>query len=85
MSGLAALNVGTACERQWKESGARLEEKTVGNAICIMYGRPGVVGHSTCSIYRAKGYVEVDVTAPVQEMVSMDTVRSLVQKAATHM
>ena len=78
-------NAGTAREPQWKVKGARLEEKTVGNAICIMFGRPGVVGHSTCRIPRAKGYVEVDVTAPVQEMLSMDAVATLVQKAVTRL
>jgi hypothetical protein len=78
-------NAGTARERQWKGTGARLEEKTVGNTICIMFGRPGVVGHSICSIPRAKGYVEVDVRAPVQEMVSLDVVRALVEKAVTRL
>lgn len=76
-------NAGTAREPQWKVAGARLEQKTVGSAICIMSGRPGVVGHSTCSIPRGKGYVEVDVTGPVEELVSLETVRALVQKAVT--
>jgi hypothetical protein len=78
-------NAGTAREPQWKGTGARLEEKTVGDAICIMFGRPGVAGHSTCSIPRAKGYAEVDVTASVQEMASLDVVRALVQKAVTRL
>jgi len=79
-------NAGTAREPQWKGTGARLEEKTVGNAICIMFGRPDVVGHSRCSIPRSKGYVEVDVTASsVQEMASLDEVRALVQKAVTRL
>ena len=80
---LRARNGGTAREGQWKGTGVRLEQKTVGNAICIMAGRPGVVGHSICSIPRAKEFVEVDVTAPVQELPSLDTVGALVQKAAT--
>jgi hypothetical protein len=78
-------NAGTARETQWKVTGARLEEKTVGNAICIMSGRPDVVGHTTCSIPRGKGYVEVDVTGSVQELASMDAVRALVQKAVTRL
>jgi hypothetical protein len=78
-------NAGTAREPQWKGTGARLEEKTEGDAICIIAGRPGVVGHSTCSIPRAKGYVEVDVTASVQDMASLDVVRALVQKAVTRL
>jgi hypothetical protein len=76
-------NAGTAREGQWKETGARLEQKTVGNAMCILAGRPGTVGHSICSIPRAKTIVEVDVTAPVQELPSLDTVGALVQKAVT--
>ena len=80
---LRARNGGTAREGQWKGTGVRFEQKTVGNAICILAGRPEVVGHSICSIPRAKTYVEVDVTAPVQELPSLDTVGALVQKAAT--
>jgi hypothetical protein len=80
---LRARNDGTARESQWKGAGVRLEQKTVGSALCIMAGRPGVVGHSICSIPRAKEFVEVDVTAPVQELPSLDTVGALVQKAAT--
>src|SRR5882724_4620328 len=34
-------NAGTAREGQWKGTGVRLEQKTVGNALCIMAGRPG--------------------------------------------
>jgi hypothetical protein len=82
---LRARNGGTAREQQWKGTGARLEQKTVGNAMCILAGRPGVVGHSICSIPRAKEYVEVDVTAPVQELPSLDTVGALVQKAASRL
>jgi hypothetical protein len=75
-------NAGTAREQQWKGAGARLEQKTLGDAICIMAGRPGVSGHSTCTIPRGKGYVEVDVSARVEELVPMETVGALVQKAA---
>ena len=82
---LRRRNAGTAREQQWKSAGARLEEKTFGDAICIMSGRPGVHGHSTCSIPRGKGYVEVDVAASVEELVPLDTVRALVQKAATRL
>jgi hypothetical protein len=78
---LRTRNAGRAREQQWKVTGARLEQQTVGDAICIMSGRPGVSGHSTCSIPRGKGYVEVNVSAPVQELVPMDTVRALVLKA----
>ena len=82
---LRARNGGTAREGQWKETGARLEQKTVGNAICIMAGRPGAAGHSICSIPRAKTIVEVDVTAPVRELPSLDIVGALVQKAIARM
>jgi hypothetical protein len=75
-------NAGTAREAQWKAAGARLEQKTLGDAICITAGRPGTPGHSTCTIPRGKGYVEVDVSAPVEELVPMETVGTLVQKAA---
>jgi hypothetical protein len=78
---IRARNGGTAREQQWKSTGARLEEKTVGNAICILAGRPNVVGHSNCAVPRAKGFVEVDVTGPVQGLVSLDTVGALAQKA----
>jgi hypothetical protein len=80
---LRTRNGGTAREGQWQRTGVRFEQQTVGNAICIMARRPGVVGHSICSIPRAKEFVEVDVTAPVQELPSLDTVGALVQKAAT--
>jgi len=78
-------NGGTAREQQWKTTGARLEQKTVGSAICILAGRPSVAGHSTCSIPRGKGYVEVDVTGPVEELVSLEKVAALVQKAVTRL
>jgi hypothetical protein len=78
-------NGGTAREQQWKAAGARLEQKTVGKAICILAGRPDVAGHSICSMPRAKGYVEVDVRASVQDLPSLDTVGALVQKAVARM
>jgi hypothetical protein len=65
---------------QWNVLGSR--QKNVGDAVCITSGRPGAVGHSMCNIYRAGRYVEVDVSAPVGELVPMDTVGALVQKAA---
>jgi len=77
-----ARNVGLAREEQWKVKGAQFEEKTVGKAICTRYGRPGVPGHSVCTIPSAKGYVEVELIAPSQkESPSMDAVGTLVQKA----
>jgi hypothetical protein len=79
-------NAAAARQGQWKVKGAQFEEKTVGNAICTMSGRPNVAAHTVCSIPRARGYVEVDVKAPSQkEMASMDAVRTLVQKAATRL
>ena len=88
MDGAEAIrmrNGGTAREAQWKGPGARLEQKTVGSAVCIMSGRPNVAGHSTCTIPRGKGYVEVDVTGSVQELVALDTVAALLQKAVSRM
>jgi hypothetical protein len=78
-------NGGTAREGQWKGPGARLEQKTVGSAICIMSGRPNVPGHSTCTIPRGKGYVELDVTGSVQELIPLDTVAALLQKSVSRM
>ena len=75
-------NAALAREGQWKVKGAQFEQKTVGNAICALYGRPAVPAHSVCAIPRAKGYVEVEVIAPSQkEIPSMDAVGTLVQKA----
>ena len=77
-------NTATARQGQWKVKGAQFEEKTVGNAICTLSGRPNVPAHSVCSIPRGRGYVEVEVKSPSQkEMASMDAVRTLVQKAYT--
>jgi len=85
MSGGDAIrtrNAGLAREGQWKVKGAQFEEKTVGKAICTLYGRPGVPAHSVCAIPGANGYVEVEVIAPSQkEIASMDAVGTLVQKA----
>ena len=79
---IGTRNAASARERQWKVTGAQFEQKTVGKAICTMYGRPGIPAHSVCSIPRAKGYVEVEVIAPTQkEVPSMDAVGTLVQKA----
>ena len=78
-------NAATAREGQWKVTGARLEQKTVGSTICIMAGRPAAAGHSTCSIPRGKGYVEVDVTSPVEGLVALEKVRALVEKAVTRL
>ena len=77
-------NAAAARQGQWKVNGAQFEEKTMGNAICTMSGRPNVPAHTVCSIPRGKGYVEVEVKSPSQkEMASMDAVRTLVQKAYT--
>lgn len=89
MEGVDAIrsrNAALAREAQWKVKGAQLEQKTVGQAICILYGRPAVPAHSACAIPRAKGYVEVHVIAPSQkEVASMDTVGALVQKAISRL
>jgi hypothetical protein len=74
-------NAGTASEQQWKVKGARLEQATVGGATCILAGRPDVASHTTCSIPRGTGYVEVEVVGSVEELPPMDTVGKLVQKA----
>lgn len=88
MDGAEAIktrNTGTAREPQWKTEGARLEQATVGSAICILAGRPNVASHTTCSVPRGKGYVEVDVVGKVDELPSMATVAALVQKAASRL
>ena len=74
-------NTGQAREPQWKTTGARLDQATVGTALCILAGRPDVASHTTCSIPRAEGYVEVDVIGSVDDLPSMATVGALVQKA----
>ena len=88
MDGAQAItirNAGTAREGQWKIAGARLEQAKVGNAICILTGRPNVSGNSTCSVPRGEGYVEVDVTGPVGALPSLTTVGALVQKAVSRL
>ena len=78
-------NTGQAREEQWKTTGARLEQATVGTALCILSGRPNVASNTTCSIPRGKGYVEVDVTGSVTDLPSMATVGALVQKAVSRL
>jgi hypothetical protein len=88
MDGTLAIkgrNAGQASEPQWKTAGARLEQATVGAALCILAGRPNVASHTTCSIPRGKGYVEVDVIGSVDELPSMATVGALVQKAVSRL
>lgn len=78
-------NAGQASEPQWKVAGARLEQGTVGRALCILAGRPNVASHTICSIPRGEGYVEVDVIGPVDGLPSMATIGALVQKAMTRL
>ena len=88
MDGAQAItirNTGTAREAQWKVAGARLEQAKVGNAICILTGRPNVASHSTCSVPRGEGYVELDVTGPVGALPSLTTVGALVQKVVSRL
>ena len=84
MDGAQAIiirNTGTAREQQWTVAGARLEQGKVGNAICILTGRPHVASQTVCSIPRGDGYVEVEVIGDVDKLPSMATVGALVQKA----
>jgi hypothetical protein len=88
MNGAEAIksrNAGQAREAQWKTTGARLEQSTVGAALCILAGRPNVASHTTCSIPRGKGYVEVEVIGSVADLPSMATVGALVQKAVSRL
>jgi len=78
-------NAGQAREQQWKTTGARLEQTTVGTAVCILAGRPKVASHTICSIPRGAGYVEVDVIGSVSDLPSMATVGALVQKAVSRL
>ena len=64
---------------------ARLEQAKVGNAICILTGRPNVASHSTCSVPRGEGYVELDVTGSVGALPTLTTVGALVQKAVSRL
>jgi outer membrane translocation and assembly module TamA len=74
-------NAGEAREKQWTVAGARLEQKTIGKAQCILAARPGIPGHTSCAMPRGNGYVEVDVRAPLQDMIPLETVNALLQKA----
>jgi len=88
MDGAEAIklrNTGEARESQWTVAGAKLEQSTVGSAICILAGRPNVASHTTCSIPRGKGYVEVDVIGSVAELPSMAKVGALAQKAVSRL
>jgi len=88
MDGAQAIrirNAGQASEPQWKVAGARLEQATVGSALCILAGRPSVASHTICSIPRGEGFVEVDVVGPVDGLPSIATVGALVQKAVTRL
>jgi hypothetical protein len=88
MDGAQALDIrnrALAREQQWKVAGARLEQATIGTALCILAGRPSVASHTTCSIPRGEGYVEVDVIGPVTDLPSMAKVAGLVQKAVSRL
>ena len=88
MDGAQAIrirNAGQALEPQWKVAGARLEQATVGSALCILAGRPNVASHTICSIPRGDGFVEVDVIGPVDGLPSIATVGALVQKAMSRL
>jgi hypothetical protein len=73
-----------------RSQGWQIEVKSEGELTCssampppsqVQYGF-----NTTCSILRAGRVVAVEVTAPSQkEMVSMDAVRKLVQKAASRL
>jgi hypothetical protein len=84
MDGAQAItfrNQATATEPQWKTQGARLEQATIGKAVCILTGRPSVPSHALCSIPRGDGYLEVDVRGPVTDLPTLATVAGLAQKA----
>ena len=88
MDGTQAItirNAGQAREQQWKTAGAKLEQGKAGSAICILSGRPSVASHTVCSIPRGQGYLEVDVTGPVDGLPSIATVGALAQKAFTRL
>jgi hypothetical protein len=75
-------NTGQAREKQWTVPGAKLEQATVGTAICILTGRPSVTSHTVCRVPHGQGYVEVDVAGDVTALPSTATVGALAQKAA---
>ena len=83
--GIKLRNAGEAREQQWKVAGARLEQGTVGRALCILAGRPSVASHTICSIPRGEGYIEVEVIGSVNDLPPMATVGALVQKAVTRL
>lgn len=64
-----------------EDGGSRLEQATVGKAICLLTGRPHVSSHTICRIPRGEGYLEVDVAGDVAELPSNATVAALAQKA----
>jgi hypothetical protein len=73
-----------------RKMGVQVEVKTEGDLTCSAVTPPASQQHlgfnTTCSIVRAGRVVAVEVTAPSQrEMVSMDTVRNLVQKAVSRL
>lgn len=78
---LTIRNNATASEQQWKRAGARLEQSTVGKAICILSARPSVASSAICSVPRGQGYVEVQVTGTLEGLPTLTTVAGLVQKA----
>jgi hypothetical protein len=88
MNGAQALmirNRGTASEPQWKVTGARLEQTTVGKAVCLLTARPHIASHAVCSIPRGEGYVEVVVIGDVSDLPTLATVAALVQKASARL
>ena len=78
---LAIRNKATASEPQWKRAGAKLEQSTVGKAICILSSRPNVASSAVCSIPRGQGYIEVQVTGTLEGLPTLATIAGLVQKA----
>ncbi|MEW5979100.1 MAG: hypothetical protein AB1898_25170 [Acidobacteriota bacterium] len=85
---------GGAVERKGIETarrmGAQVEIKTEGDLTCSTLIPPASLPqmgfNTTCSVFRAGKVLAVEVTAPSrQDMVPMEAVRSLVQKAATRL
>jgi hypothetical protein len=88
MDGAQAIkirNMGQARETQWRTPGAKYEQATVGSVICTLSGRPSVASHTTCSLPRGEGYLEIDVVGSVSDLPSMETVGALVKKASTRL
>ncbi len=65
-----------------KPSGSR-QSVPQAMTLCILTGRPSVASHTTCSIPRGSGYVELDVIGNVASLPSIQTVGALLAKAAT--